>query len=59
MGFQIGHEPEGFRRAVQKLPTRFYADGSLLVSTSTARLQESLDILTGLFDSVVLCTKFP
>ena len=49
--------PEGFCREVQKLASLFYADDSLRASLHPDRLQEALNILTGLFYRVVLLTK--
>ena len=45
---------EGFDRAVKKLATLFYVENGLTVSPCTARLQEDLYVLMGLFDRVDL-----
>ena len=49
--------PEGFGRAVQWLEAFFYADDGILASPRSARLQATLDVLTGLFDRVGLQTN--
>ena len=45
---------EGSGRLVENLATRFYTDNVLLASPRSARLQESLEILAGLFERVGL-----
>ena len=52
----VGKEavPEGFSWAVQWIMSFFYVDGVILTSPRLARLQAALDVLTGLFDWVVL-----
>ena len=55
----VGEEagPEEFGRAVQNLATLFYADGGLLASPRPVRIQETMDVLTGLFDRVGMRTN--
>ena len=52
----VGKEavPEGFSWAVQWIMSFFYVDGVILTSPRLARLQAELDVLTGLFDWVIL-----
>ena len=45
---------KGFWREVQTLETLFYADGGLLASPWSSRIQESMDVLMDLFDSIGL-----
>ena len=45
---------EVFGGEVQKLAMLFYADDRILASSLTARLQETLNVLTGLFGCVRL-----
>ena len=46
--------PKGFGRSVQWLVEFFYAEDGILVSPWLACLPSVLDILTGMFDRVVL-----
>ena len=39
------------------LTALFYADGGIITLTRTARMQEELDVLTGMFDRVGLQTN--
>ena len=41
--------PEGFNRAVQKFATLFYAKNEILASPQRSKIQETLDVPTGLF----------
>ena len=50
-------EPDGFGWAFQWLVAFFYSDNGLLASPRPARLQAHLEVLTGLFDRVVLHTN--
>ena len=47
-GKDVGSEV--FRRALLKLPSLFYADYGLIVSPQLAKLKESMEVLTGLFE---------
>ena len=49
--------PEGFGREVQKLAALFYANAGFISSPRPSRLQEPLEILTGMFDQVSLRTN--
>ena len=48
--------PEVLGRALQKLASLFYMDYGLLALPWPSRIQEALDVLTGLFDRVGLWT---
>ena len=50
-------ELEGFGRVFQQLLALLYVDYGLLVSPWPTRLQEALDVLTGLFDRFGLRTN--
>ena len=49
--------PAGFGRAVQWMAGFFYANNGLLASPRTARIQTALDILTRMFERVILQTN--
>ena len=50
-------EAEGFGRAVHQLVVLFYAYGVLLAPPWPEYLQESLDVLTGIFGQIGLWTN--
>ena len=51
------YRPDGFGRAVQWITVLFYADDVLLDSPRPSRLQADLDVLTDLFEMVLLHTN--
>ena len=48
---------EGLRKVFQTLVVPFYTDNGILASPYPARIQEALDVLTGIFDQVGLKKK--